>query len=121
MRINYIKLGSVLRLVKFKNIIHSRCPDSTVIYLTGQDLAANPVLFGVLVMRSENYENYREGFEYFFNKMDQQLPKLVIRETNSEGRTVLERAMREIAQQRLGTNIRIVSHYNVIKVKQLLR
>ena len=97
MRDNYRKFGSVVRLVKFSNFINSRSPTTTIIYFIGQDCSAKMVLFGVLLLKWECYENYREGFQYFFTIMGH-APKVIIRERDSGCKDMIVKAILDVGK-----------------------
>ncbi len=120
MKINYGKYGQVVRLVKFNNFIHSRSPLTVIIYIIGHDSSAKLMIFGVLILKEESYENFREGFEYFLSLMGTRAPKVIIRERNSICKDTLIRAISDIGKL-IGRNIRVISHYNANSILKIIR
>ena len=75
----YCECGSVTRIVKLKGVIRNSSAINTVLYLCGQDRHLQHVLFGVIILKYESLDLYKQGFSNFFAQMDNLVPRVIIR------------------------------------------
>lgn len=53
--------------------------DSRVIYLMGQNNFLNSVMFGIILLKSQDDENYQGAFDSFFDIVSGHLPNVIIK------------------------------------------
>lgn len=69
----------MIRLVEFEHPVCSMDKDSRAIYLMSQDNFLNSVMFGIILLTSQDNENYQGAFDSFFDIVSGHLPNAIIK------------------------------------------